>query len=245
MINNDPKFVLKLVTIVLSFFILLVAILNPVRTFAYSGEFQETWGMCAPYITVSPDPDCFSLYADSTGTQFLILHKDSAGSPDTSTYLSTVGATGSLLMECTANCDSSQEPIQPILPTYARYQWESGSAYITGQITNHNGSVWVSLMDNPTDEPSDSSTQWEKHADRYAFQFTQNDEYNGYIIMGNENMLFTWNPTDFPLDETPPPATGSLSQAQLEETLTKFSALWIAIITGAAVVYAFRFRYGS
>lgn len=174
--------------------LLLVTMVNKVH--AYTGDFQAVWTINAPYVGNTPPADEFYVFGDSTGRQYFIFNNQAADGDKLSSF-NAISNTGDAVFECEDQCDPNA-PENYTYFTYNKVLWNSSGAYVTGQLIQHNSNLYTALVDDPTTEPGTNSSEWQLDAtDTTAIQFHQSEEYNLYVLMGDETIRFTWNPIDF------------------------------------------------
>lgn len=80
-------------------------------------------------------------------------------------------------------------------------EWNATQEFYKGSATSHDGRIWLSLVDNPTEEPSDISTEWDKsltNDDLINAQFVSSNVFT-YDIVSDADVIVSDLPPSCPL----------------------------------------------
>jgi len=240
---ENNKFTLKLVAIVLGFFVLLVALFNPIPTFAqgsYSlactASFNTDWLgkiiIANPGNAFSDSPQWNQGVADERWSLVLIKEGPAAGGyPAFTLFVGKPGAT--LGFQTSGTSLQFVGSSQPLGKNFGRIPLTAAGAYtgsgagtsasytnLPDQVCGYSDNVHFLRTGTPL------SNSYRKY-----FPFADNFKFTGANFLTSSGA----EPT------TPATSTG-LTQTQYEETTVKLMGVGLALLTATGVVLAFRYR---
>jgi len=261
MLSND--FTLKLVAIILTFFVIIVALLSPIRIHALSPSHDTSpYSLDCNYATNVPIPTIFKNTRDLTGVTAPSWWSDDNGwkseklqavvfRPAGQTYYTLAVLDGSRAeLRIFNNSDPRAHVAATITDTGSSLgggvlRWYniaySGSTTSGWQQTSAATQTWTSVeeicgytdgvvIDRSQTNTTLASATWRKY-------FPWND---GNTFKYGSQWHFMETPTTEPVGTTS--SGDSLNQTELEETLVKLLGISLALLVGAGVVLAFRYR---
>lgn len=260
---ENNKFTLKIVSIILAFFVLLVAILSPVTTFALSPPHDTpTYSLPCNYSTNVPTPTIFKNTKDLTGATTPSWWSTDNGwkspkiqavviRPSGATYYTLVVMDGSRgELRIWNNGDPRAHVTATILDGGSSLgsgvlRWYniaySGSTSSGWQQTSSSTQTWTSVEEicGYTD-----GVVIDRHA---TVSGASTQKWRKYFPWNDGNVFkygSQWHFMETPTTEPTVAGGGSdgLTQTQFEETTVKLMGVAVALFVGAGVILAFRYR---